>query len=123
MTAKPRKQLTTNFFADEFDCKCGCGLNLTSSRLVDYLQRIRDIVHRPIRITSGTRCMVHNHRVGGTSTSDHLTGAAADIDCYNAGERRELIYAALVVGVPTIGVKRDCLHFSVGQPARVFTYD
>lgn len=118
-----RKQLTTNFFADEFECKCGCGLNLTSQKLVEYLQQIRDTVKRPIKVTSGTRCPTHNHKCGGTSTSDHLQGLAVDIECFNSIDRRALLHAALVAGVPTIGVKKDCIHLSLGYPSRVFTYD
>jgi len=52
-----------------------------------------------------------------------LQGLAVDIECFNSIDRRGLLQAALNVGVPTIGVKKDCLHLSLGYPARVFTYD
>jgi zinc D-Ala-D-Ala carboxypeptidase len=118
-----RIKLTKNFFRDEFDCKCGCGKNEISPMIVNLCQSLRDAFGKPIFISSGYRCAKRNKAVGGSLTSDHLKGLAVDIACYDAMTRRELVYIALSVGVPTIGVKRDCVHISIGEPARLFTYD
>lgn len=120
---KERKRLTENFFADEFECKCGCGLNNIHPEIVRLLQVIRDEIKRPLVITSGSRCIVHNAKVGGTSTSDHLLGIAVDIDCFNALDRRELVQSALKAGVPTLGINKKFIHISTGYPARIYTYD
>ena len=47
------------------------------------LQPAREILGRPIRITSGYRSVVTNRLVGGSKTSQHLKGKAADIQCDN----------------------------------------
>lgn len=43
------------------------------------LQRIRDRLGKPITITSGYRCPALNKAVGGVTSSDHISGQAADI--------------------------------------------
>lgn len=43
------------------------------------LQPIRNRFGKPITINSGFRCSTLNKAVGGVSTSQHLTGGAADI--------------------------------------------
>lgn len=45
------------------------------------LQPIRDKYGRPIIVTSGYRCSKLNKVVGGSKTSQHLLGQAADIKC------------------------------------------
>lgn len=48
-------------------------------RLANRLQVIRDLIGKPIRITSGYRTPEHNKKVGGEPNSYHLKGMAADI--------------------------------------------
>lgn len=43
------------------------------------LQPIRDKLGSPITVTSGYRCKKLNNAVGGSLTSQHLTGEAADL--------------------------------------------
>lgn len=45
------------------------------------LQPIRDRYNHPIIITSGFRCKALNKAVGGSNTSQHMMGQAADIKC------------------------------------------
>lgn len=45
----------------------------------EMLERIRSTVGRPIVVTSGYRCPQLNQAVGGVTSSDHVTGQAADI--------------------------------------------
>lgn len=75
-------KLTNNFSRYEFACKgsscCGNSAPI-DLRLVAELQRLRDIIGMPIRITSGFRCITHNKRVGGDPRSYHTLGMAADI--------------------------------------------
>lgn len=46
--------------------------------LLEFLQGFREFVCVPIRITSTFRDVLHNHNVGGSSTSQHLIGQAID---------------------------------------------
>lgn len=59
--------------------------NLTA--LVDnVLAPLRAIYGKPITVNSGYRCPELNKAVGGSATSDHVKGFAADITCSNKKE-------------------------------------
>ncbi len=47
--------------------------------LADNLQVLRDFLGEPIRINSAYRSEAHNKAIGGSKTSQHLLGKAADI--------------------------------------------
>ena len=71
-------RLSKNFTDKEFRCPC-CGKILVDERLIQALQKLRDLVKVPIIITSGYRCAKENERVGGVEHSYHTRGMAADI--------------------------------------------
>jgi len=70
--------LSKNFSRSEFACKCGCGFDTVDAELIKNLQAIRDALGL-VAITSACRCPSHNKQVGGSKTSQHLYGRAADI--------------------------------------------
>ena len=72
---------TDNFSVSEFECKCGCGLNIIGQRIIDMAQVIRDEVGRPVRVNSGCRCEKRNKACGGVRNSNHTKGLAADLSC------------------------------------------
>lgn len=45
----------------------------------NILQPLRDFLQKPIKVTSGYRCPSLNIAVGGSSSSQHILGNAADI--------------------------------------------
>ncbi len=47
--------------------------------IANRLQIVRDILRKPITITSGFRTSEHNKKIGGAVGSLHLQGMAADI--------------------------------------------
>lgn len=47
--------------------------------IMSLLDQMRDVYAAPIRVTSGYRNAEHNKRVNGSTTSQHMIGAAADI--------------------------------------------
>jgi hypothetical protein len=47
----------------------------------NVLQPLRDRLGRPIKVTSGFRSQAVNHAVGGSPTSQHRVGQAADLVC------------------------------------------
>ena len=60
--------------------------------LVDnVLDPLREAWGAPIRVTSGYRCPELNKLVGGTSTSQHQRGEAADITIGNPARNRRLL--------------------------------
>lgn len=70
---------STNFKVREFQCRC-CGDVKTSLRLLRSLEIFRGFLsHCRVGIVSGYRCPKHNAAVGGSETSQHLHGNAADL--------------------------------------------
>ena len=68
-------QLTRNFWREEFACKCGCGFDRIKLTLVGVMQLCRDVIGKPITITSACRCADHNTVVGGDPNSYHVADA------------------------------------------------
>jgi len=69
--------LSYNFSKSEFRCK-HCNNLIVKPDLVSSLQELRDIVQRPIIITSGYRCKKHPESIRNPN-SYHCKGMAADI--------------------------------------------
>jgi peptidoglycan hydrolase-like protein with peptidoglycan-binding domain len=70
--------LTANFSRSEFQCSCGCSAQMIDEELAEKLQTVRDKLGVPLTITSGYRCLTHNNKIGGSKSSKHLYGLAAD---------------------------------------------
>ena len=67
------------FRVREFRCKDGSDEILVDEALVLLLQCIREHFGKAVTITSGYRTPTHNAKVGGSKSSQHLLGRAADI--------------------------------------------
>lgn len=72
------KQLSPAFRVREFRCRDGTDTVLIDEGLVVLLQCIREHFGKPVTITSGYRTASHNAKVGGSKSSQHLLGRAAD---------------------------------------------
>ncbi|MCX7768568.1 MAG: D-Ala-D-Ala carboxypeptidase family metallohydrolase [Flavobacteriales bacterium] len=66
------------------------------------LQPLRDSLGKPITVSSGYRCPRLNTLVGGSPTSDHMFGRAADLNFYDNGKEDNLRIAKEVMklGLP-----------------------
>ena len=73
------KQLAPGFTVREFRCRDGTDTVMIDEGLVVLLQCIREHFGKPVTITSGYRTASHNAKVGGSKSSQHLLGRAADI--------------------------------------------
>ncbi len=71
-------KLSKDFDSLELACNCGCGYDDINPKLVDKLQMLRDLVNKPIIVTSGCRCKKYNKHIGGVNNSPHLLGLAVD---------------------------------------------
>lgn len=88
--------------------------------LAERLQIIRDVLRVPVYISSGYRCEALNKAVGGSYTSQHQLGLAADIHAkgYTAQElfdailKMNISYDQLII--ERVGLK-EWVHISV-QP-------
>jgi len=98
--------LYPNFTIDEMRCKCGCGRADMNSDFMEALQRVRDALGRPMRVTSGFRCPEHDKAIGGAGV--HPTGQATDIAVSGTDAYHLLSYAMdLMTGV---GLKQHGPH-------------
>ena len=85
------KRLSANFRVREFRCKDGTDKILISTELVEMLEKLRAKLAEKlggevkININSGYRTKEHNKAIGGSTTSKHCKGLAADIICRNDG--------------------------------------
>ena len=106
--------LTRNFSSIEISCKCGCGRARITPDLINKLQAMRTIAGMPVTINSAVRCKAHNKAVGGSETSSHLHGEAADIKVENDAQRGVMIPAAIKAGFDRIGIsKKGFIHVDV----------
>ena len=105
-------QLSKNFKLDEFKCKCGkCDPILVDDALVTWLQKIRDHFGKSVNINSGYRCQAHNAspKVGGSKSSHHVKGKAADIRVEGVLPEEVAKYAESI-GIQRIGLYDNFVH-------------
>jgi zinc D-Ala-D-Ala carboxypeptidase len=70
--------------------------NLTTLA-VNILQPLRDGLGRPLKITSGYRCERLNVAIGGSTTSEHCKGMAADLQLVVNGQNLSgLLYNKII---------------------------
>ena len=108
-------KLSKDFQRAEFGCGCGCGYDDISPKLVDKLQQLRDLVGKPIVITSGCRCKLYNSHIGGVSNSPHLLGLAADIQVKGMTPL-SLATLANRIHYIRIGIYPNHLHIDIKPP-------
>jgi len=72
------------FNLSEFTCPC-CNLVMLHPKLLAKLVKLRNILERPVYITSGYRCPKYNQKIGGVPNSYHRIGLAADIKVKDIG--------------------------------------
>lgn len=98
------RKLSANFCVGEFACKCSrCSRILVDQALVERLQQLREYFGSPVNINSGYRCEAHNAEVGGSKTSHHMKGMAADIRVEGVKPAEVAKYAESI-GIQRIGL-------------------
>lgn len=71
------------------------------ARLVDnVLDPLREAWGRPLAVSSGYRCPALNRAVGGSATSHHMKGMAADITTGNKVDNRRLFQLIINLKLP-----------------------
>lgn len=104
---------TKNFKVSELACKCEGLCDKSGQMSLGFMikvQKIRELVARPMRITSAYRCEAHNEAVGGSKTSYHRLGRAIDIECTESDFRADLIHAAYKAGCYGVGLSGGFVH-------------
>jgi uncharacterized protein YcbK (DUF882 family) len=85
-------------------------------RLLQVLDHIRETVGKPIIVTCGYRCPIHNRAVGGVKNSFHCQGVAADLSTVGIGVE-ELARIAAECGADGVGryIEKNFVHIDVRQ--------
>lgn len=87
------KQLAPGFKVREFRCRDGSDTIMVDQALPLLLQAIREHFGKAVVITSGYRTGAHNTAVGGSKSSQHLLGKAADIQVQGVSVEDVAAYA------------------------------
>ena len=108
-----------NFSPQELACK-GIGSLLVNEDALDALQRLRNVLGKPLILTSAYRSPQHNVAVGGATGSQHLEGAAFDVRMDNH-DPEAFKRAAKASGFRGIGhyPRSGFMHIDTG-PARTW---
>lgn len=91
--------------------------------LAEGLERVRAVLGHPVRISSGYRCPALNAAIGGSKTSQHMQGLAADFACPGVGSPRdvamEIVLAADSIDYDMVIHEGAWIHISFsGAPRR-----
>jgi zinc D-Ala-D-Ala carboxypeptidase len=93
--------------SDELMCKCGmCGMSVQKP-FRTALNKARELSGVPYRINSGARCKAHNAKVGGSPTSSHVEGVAADIAYSSTTNLIQIVSGLARAGFTRIGVNEE----------------
>ena len=79
------------------------------------MQKIRDAINLPIKITSGYRSKLVNLKVGGSPTSKHMQGLACDFNVINKSpeEGAKIVLKACEkneISFDKILIEKGCIH-------------
>lgn len=103
--------MTKNYFTEkETMCRCGCHSGGFLPDFREKLNKARELAGIPFFVLSGFRCEEHNRNVGGSETSSHLIGCAADIKAEDSRKRFIIVKALLDAGFTRIGIGKDFVH-------------
>ena len=104
---------SANFSSKELSCS-HCGENKFNKETLVALQRLRDAIGKPIKLSSAYRCPEHNDKVSGSGMSGpHTTGCAVDILCSGKAAHEILSLAMIRSSVwKGIGVSQKGEHKS-----------
>ena len=88
--------------------------------LASSLERVRHVLGSPIIVSSGYRSPKVNSTVGGSPTSSHLFGYAADFICPGFGTPREICEAIRASGIDYDQIIEEgtWVHFSADPRMR-----
>jgi len=110
--------IAPHFNLSEFACPC-CHKVKLHPGLLAKLVALRNVLEKPVYITSGYRCFTYNQKVGGVANSYHCIGLAADIKVKDINLMELLSYAE-TIDFNGIGFyeKKDFLHLDVRPTKR-----
>ena len=105
-------KISENFSLHEFECRDGSHLVKLDEELIDKLQKLRELIGKPITVNSGYRTTEYNKKIGGAPKSQHIEGKAADITVKGLTPLQVKEYAEKV-GFRGIGIYNTFTHVDV----------
>lgn len=106
------------FKKKEIMCRCGCETIILDLEFIKKLTAARWIAGIPFGISSWCRCEKHNREVGGTPTSSHLIGKAADIRTNSVEHRYRILKALMAAGFNRFGIGETFIHVDLDRSKR-----
>lgn len=123
VSTEGNKKVSENFVVKEFACKDGNNVVIISTKLVDYLQKVRTHFGKPMIINSAYRTVSHNKAVGGVRNSQHLYGVAADVRINGITPKQLYDYFCEICPDSCgIGIYNTFVHFDVRPVKTRFDY-
>lgn len=117
--------ITQHFKYSEFFCRGEEPPQIYYDNIVKVateLEKLREIVKRPIRINSGWRSPEVNKLLGGAKNSQHLTGKACDIKVSLFNNKNVPLYACRYTGFNGIGVGVTYTHLDTRDNFTIWYY-
>lgn len=112
-----------DLFQDNFRCSRHPGVIRNLKSLCFFImQKVRDNFDAPVIITSGYRCPELNERVGGSPTSQHMLGEAADfrVKGYTDEEVVDWISNNKSITFGQLILEPNWVHVSLPHPNKKF---
>ncbi len=126
----PNTQLTNNFTYREFFSGSSSGIKIeppeeyfeTIKFIAIQLQKIRDMLGKPIIINSAYRTKEHNLTVGGATNSKHLEAKAVDIKVSGITPADLALYFAKFTEFNGFGIAYNFLHIDLRNDFTIWKY-
>jgi len=109
--------MAQTYFTDkELACPC-CGLIVRDPVAWWVLNKARHIAGVPFRLTSATRCLPHNCKVGGVDASDHVYGTGFDVEFKSSTELYAIMNGAMLAGFTRVFIypKKGIIHLGISD--------
>ena len=115
--------LSKNFSSYEVRCSYGCDASWIRPVLIEKLQHVREIIGKPMTITSGVRCEAFNTEIKGSLVSSHMPGLegmglAVDI-AYTTSQARYEMFDVVIKYFRRIGIavehSGNFIHLDIDQ--------
>jgi hypothetical protein len=126
----PDTQLTDNFTYREFFSGSASGIKIeppeeyfeTIQYIAIQLQKIRDMLGKPIYINSAYRTKEWNKYVGGATSSKHLEAKAVDIKVSGISPSDLALYFAKFTEFNGFGIARNFVHLDLRDKFTIWKY-
>ena len=115
----------TYFTEAELCCHCNqraegryddCPVHGVQEEAAAFIDRVREIIGRPVVLNCAFRCKQHNaDQEGSAKNSAHIMGAAFDVRALSGREKFEVIDAALKAGGTRFGTYKTFVHIDIGD--------